>query len=178
MRAFRLSSLAAALVLCLTASNAMAALADKIVRPDEPRPTTPFVFVDEQGGQHALSDYRGKYVLLNIWATWCGPCVREMPALDTLQTMYDHNKFVVVPVAVERAVFLVSAFFQRYALKNIPAMVDRAGVAPQAFGLRGLPVSVLIDPQGREIARVEGDVEWMASDSIAFLDKEMGLPKR
>jgi thiol-disulfide isomerase/thioredoxin len=177
MRPFRFFALIAAL-LFLSSGQALAAFADRVIRPAEPTPVPPFVFVDEQGGQHALADYRGKYVLLNIWATWCAPCVREMPALDTLQPQFDARGFVILPVAEERAPFLVSAFYQRYALSHLPVMVDRPGVAPQRFGLRGLPVSILIDPQGREIARIEGDAEWASAEAVTFLDNEMGLPKR
>lgn len=177
MRAHRSFALVTAFLVLLS-GQAFAAFADQVIRPATPTPVPPFVFVDEQGGQHALADYRGKYVLLNIWATWCAPCIREMPALDTLQPQFDARGFVILPVAEERAPFLVSAFYQRYALRNLPVMVDRAGVAPQRFGLRGLPVSILIDPQGNEVARIEGDADWASAEAVAFLDSEMGLPKR
>lgn len=137
-----------------------------------PQAVAPLVFTDAQGGQHALSDERGHYMLLNIWATWCAPCVREMPSLQILQSKFDAKQLVILPLSEDRGDAVVTSFYQTHAIK-LRVAIDQGGIAPSALKLRGLPTTLLIDPEGREIGRVEGDVDWSGTDVVAFLKSQI-----
>lgn len=138
-----------------------------------PRPAPQFVFQDDQGQPLTLQDLRGHYVLLNIWATWCGPCVREMPSLDRLQAHFDPQNFQVIALAEDHdAVTTVRAFYARHRLKHLPIYVDTTGQVPSVFRVSGLPTTVLIDPQGRVVGRVEGSTDWSTPDALAFLERQ------
>ena len=144
-------------------------LSDHVKRIDPPRKMPSLVFEDGDRQQHTLADYRGKFVLLNIWATWCVPCVSEMPSLDALQKTFDPAKLVVIPLSEDRGDSTVNAFYARHKITHLPVAVDHAGTAPSALKLNGLPTTLLIDPQGNEIARIEGDEKWDADASMTFL---------
>jgi len=107
-------------------------------------------FVDEAGREMSLEAYRGKHVVLNFWAMWCAPCREEMPALDALDAELGGAEFEVVTIATG----------------SLPKLFDPKMLMAQALGVRGLPVTVLIDPQGREIARASGAVHWNSLAAI------------
>ncbi len=126
-------------------------------------------FSDALGNRHLLSAYRGRYVLLNLWATWCGPCVKELPALAKLQAAIPEREFTVVPVNVGRSGAAETAqFLKEHGAANLPVNTDSSVALMQALHAYGLPATVLIDPQGREIARAEGPADWDAPASIAY----------
>nr|MDP9128693.1 TlpA family protein disulfide reductase [Pseudomonadota bacterium] len=123
-----------------------------------------FNFEDGKGRQVSLKDFKGRYVLLNIWATWCGPCVKEMGSLDRLtQKLGIH----VVPLTEDRAGRgAAEAFYKRHNLTHLEVFVDKSGEAPGLLNANGLPTTLLIDPKGFEIGRVEGDAEWDSAEAI------------
>jgi len=141
---------------------------------DPPQKIPPLIFEDRGGKQHAVSDYKGEYVLLNIWASWCGPCVREMPSLDRLQQQANPQKLRVVTLSEDRDAEDVPIFYHRHNLTHLPVAIDSAGTAPTALHLTGLPTTLLIDPQGFEIARVEGEADWTAPDMLRYLQLQTG----
>lgn len=155
--------------LVLLSSAHAASFSEKIHLTSPSQPVPPLVFEDENGLQHALSDYRGRFVVLNVWATWCAPCVREMPSLDALQKNVDPKKIVVLPLSEDRGDSTVSSFYRTHALMHLPTAIDTAGRAPSALHLPGLPTTLVIDPQGREIARIEGDTDWNAPEVLSYL---------
>ncbi|MGB9152806.1 MAG: TlpA disulfide reductase family protein, partial [Alphaproteobacteria bacterium] len=108
-----------------------------------------------------------------IWATWCGPCVKEMPSLEALQKNIGSPQFAILPLSEDRTDAAVSTFYQRHALTHLPIAIDHAGTAPSALHIEGLPTTLLINPQGEEIARIEGDGDWNTPDVIAFLREQM-----
>ncbi len=117
-----------------------------------------------------LADYRGRGVVLNFWATWCAPCVREMPALDRLQVMLKGTGVEVVTLSEDRnGAALISRFFEVNELKNLPKLIDPKGVALKAYGVRTLPMTLLINADGAEIGRVIGVSEWDSPETAAFL---------
>lgn len=144
---------------------------DKVLFTKPPQLTPPLVFHDAHGGEHALSDYRGRYVFLNIWATWCPVCLQELPSLDALQKAFDPQKLVVLPLSEDQDAAAVGAYYVSRALKYMPVALDNAGQAPLAFHLRGLPTTIIIDPTGHEIARVEGNPDWPPTEVSRFLEK-------
>ncbi|SDW63991.1 TlpA disulfide reductase family protein [Litoreibacter albidus] len=136
----------------------------------EPRavPTTPVT--DANGKAVDLSDYHGKYVLLNFWALWCAPCVKEMPALDRLDAELGGADFEVVTVATGRnARPAVDKFFTEKNINNLPKLFDPKMKLMRDIGGAGLPLTVLIGPDGREVARFSGDAEWDSPAALAML---------
>jgi thiol-disulfide isomerase/thioredoxin len=139
------------------------------LKPDEHPTAVPAVaFSDAVGQRHNLSEFRGRYLLLNLWATWCAPCVKELPALSHLQTAIGSKKLAVVPVNVGRDSAADTTKFLQQHKAALPVYIDTNSAFLHAFGAYGLPLTVLIDPQGREIARAIGAVRWDAPEAIAY----------
>ena len=140
----------------------------KLVPDAWPKPIADVAFIDGKGQPHKLSEFRGRYMLLNEWATWCAPCVRELPALSHLQAAVGPQRLSVVPVNVGHSTAAETAAFLRAHRALLPVYLDTNSAFLHAFGAYGLPLSVLIDPQGREIARATGAVQWDAPESIVY----------
>jgi thiol-disulfide isomerase/thioredoxin len=118
-------------------------------------------FTDAEGHAATLADFRGRVVLLNLWATWCIPCRREMPALDRLQTALGSADFVVLPLAVDRGgIAVVRRFYEDFGLKALIAVVDTSGETPARLGSPAIPTTVLIGRDGREVGRQIGAAAW------------------
>ena len=130
-----------------------------------PVPQTPFL--DAAGGSHRMGDFRGHYVLLNLWATWCAPCVSELPALTRLQAAVPGLKVVAVDVGHDKA-DAAAAFLKSHNVAQLGTYVDTELALLHAFGAYGLPTTVLIDPKGKEIATAQGPGEWASPQSIAY----------
>jgi thiol-disulfide isomerase/thioredoxin len=127
-------------------------------------------FSDTAGHRHALSEFRGRTVLLNLWAPWCAPCVRELPALAKLSRSVPASKLTVIAVDVGRGgPEDARAFLSEHGASALSVYVDSDIALVRAFGAYGLPLSVVIDPQGREIARSVGPGDWGAPDAVAYL---------
>lgn len=131
------------------------------------------IFEDVEGAQHALSDYRGRFVILNIWATWCPSCAKEMASLDLLQDKFDTQKLIVLPLSENVDNGAVEAFFRLQGIKRLPIMYDVAMRARSVLHLQGLPTTLIIDPRGLEVARVEGDLNWAGEEMLGFLRDKM-----
>jgi thiol-disulfide isomerase/thioredoxin len=143
---------------------------DKYKGAETPKPIPPLAFVDGEGRRVDLSQFGGRVVLLNLWATWCGPCVKEMPSLDRLQGQLGGDAFQVVALSLDRGgKTAVEPFYQKTGVKNLALYLDAGSASMQALGLRGLPTTLLIDAQGRELGRVEGAVEWDSPEVLTFL---------
>lgn len=125
-----------------------------------PQPLKAPAFLNESGGKASLADYRGKYILLNFWALWCAPCVKEMPALNRLDGAVGGPFEVVTLTTGRNARPAVDKFFAEKKLKNLPKLFDPKMAVARNVGALGLPVTLFIDPQGREVARATGDFEW------------------
>jgi thiol-disulfide isomerase/thioredoxin len=141
----------------------------KLVFASEPVAASDDVFVDFDGSEFRLSDWRGKYVLVNFWATWCAPCRAEMPALDALQGEFGGDKFEVVTIAIRSQKPGMERFFEQTNVTNLPLFIDEAQDLSRNMGVLGLPITVLIDPEGQEIARVRGDAEWYSDSARAII---------
>ncbi len=126
------------------------------------------VLLDAQDAEHALADFRGKWVVLNFWATWCAPCRHEMPSLDRLQAAMPD--IAVVPVATGRnAVAGIERFFAEEGIVNLPILRDPTSGLARGMGVMGLPVTVILNPEGQEVARLIGDAEWDSDSAKAIL---------
>jgi thiol-disulfide isomerase/thioredoxin len=134
-----------------------------------PRALPPVAFTDFQGRAVALSSLRGRLVILNLWATWCEPCVRELPALARLSAALGPQGVRVVAVSEgHEDAAATQAFLKAHGAANLTTNRDAGLAMLTAFGSQGLPFSVVIDVQGREIARAAGPMAWDDKAAIAY----------
>lgn len=124
--------------------------------------------VDAADAPASLAPYQGKWMVLNFWATWCAPCRREMPSLQRLgQAMPD---VAVVPVATGRnAVEGITKFYEEAGVTGLPVLRDKDSALARAMGVMGLPVTVIVNPDGVEVARLIGGAEWDSPEAQAVL---------
>ncbi|WP_456388751.1 TlpA disulfide reductase family protein [Profundibacter sp.] len=145
-------------------------LMKKLMFHSEAKPVSDKVFTDPDGGEHRLADYKGKYVLVNFWATWCAPCRKEMPSLDNLQETLGGERFEVVTVATGRNTLPgIAKFFAKADVTHLPILLDPKQALARDMGVLGLPITVLLDPEGNEIARLSGDAQWDSDSAVAII---------
>lgn len=137
---------------------------------DQPEQVPDISFKDGNGQAKTLADFKGKTVLLNLWATWCGPCREEMPALDRLQEQLGGDKFEVVALSVDRGGAEKSQeFLDQIKVKNLRLYTDESSRATTPLKVIGMPTTLLIDAQGREIGRLIGPAEWDSADAVRLV---------
>ena len=137
---------------------------------NQPRPVPDVAFSGPDGRIASLRDFKGRYVLVNLWAPWCAPCAKELPALARLQRAIAAERLVVVAVDVGReGLGEAQDFLAAHHAGALPVYVDGNAALLTALGGNNLPLSVLIGPDGHEIARTEGPCDWSAPDSVAYL---------
>ena len=128
---------------------------------EQPLPLPLFEYTDQNGTIHSLNEYQGKVVLLNFWATWCVPCVAEMPDLSRLQAALGGTQFDVVPISLDiKGATPIEAFYEQHQIQNLPTLVDTKRQGFDVFKLRALPTSFVLNKQGQVVAVIEGMMEW------------------
>ncbi len=133
-----------------------------------PVPAAGFMALD--GSEFSLADFRGRVVALNFWATWCGPCIREMPSLDRLQAALGGADFTVVLISQDRnGAEVVQPFLAKLGLENLTSYLDPTFALFRAMGGRGLPTTILIDADGNELGRIAGAAEWDTPEALALI---------
>lgn len=146
------------------------------VTREQPRQLPDVAFVDADGRERTLADFRGKAVLLNLWAPWCGPCAKEMPALDRLEARLGGPDFEVVALSIDKkGLPAARAFHESLGLEAIEPYADTARQALFLLGPRGLPTTLLIDAQGREVARALGARRWDSPEVMAEIGRRLDL---
>lgn len=139
-----------------------------LIQPPRPAPETGFT--DESGETVKLADLRGRVLLVNLWATWCAPCVEEMPALDALQAKLGGKDFQVLTVSTDRGgAKQVRPFYEKHGLKRLAIYLDPKTALTRALGAKGLPTSILIDREGRMVGQLVGAAAWDSPDAIALI---------
>lgn len=147
----------------------------KLVFHTEAMEISDAAFIHEDGGEGTLQDYEGKYVLLNFWATWCAPCRHEMPMLSELQSELGGDDFEVVTLATGRNMPPAMAkFLNEIGVDNLPQHRDPKQAVARGMKVFGLPTTMIIDPEGNEIARLRGDADWSSDSAKAVLQALIG----
>jgi thiol-disulfide isomerase/thioredoxin len=127
----------------------------------EIKPAPLLTFLDEEGTKLTLEKFRGKIVVLNLWATWCTPCVAEMPMLDRLQQQLEGVGVVVVALSIDRGgPEVVREFFDEHEIAHLGVYVDPTMRAQQDLSAIGLPTTIIIDREGNDRGRIVGPAEW------------------
>ena len=127
-------------------------------------------FLDNKNNRLNLSDYRGKLILLNFWATWCAPCKKEMPSLDLLQKNKSLNNLKIFAINVgQDNIEKASNFFQDLNIENLDVYFDSQITLAKKFGLRGIPTSILLNKNGLEFARIVGSINFEDRKFIDWL---------
>ncbi|WP_333711938.1 TlpA disulfide reductase family protein [Yoonia sp.] len=161
----------------------MAAIADmrtgdmrKLVIHSAPWEGSDTAFTAEDGGQMTLADYEGQIVVLNFWATWCAPCRKEMPYLSTLQARMGGDDLQVVTVATGRNPRpAMERFLAEIGVDNLPLHTDERQALTRSMGVLGLPATIILDREGRELARMQGEADWASDNAMAILTEIMAL---
>ena len=143
----------------------------KLVIHDAPQAASDVTFEREDDGEAmSLADYEGKVVLVNFWATWCAPCRKEMPQLNALQKEFGGDDFQVLTIATGRnSEEGIKRFFEEAGVDSLPRHQDPKQALASQMGIFGLPITVIMDPEGREIARLRGDADWSSDSAKAIV---------
>lgn len=142
-----------------------------------PKAVSGAAFIHEDGHDATLADFKGKVVLLNFWAVWCGPCKVEMPMLSELQAELGGDAFEVVTLATSRnPPPAMVKFFEEINVDNLPLHRDPKGAVAREMGVFGLPVTLILDPEGQEIGRLQGEADWSSDNAKAILQAVIDRP--
>ena len=119
-----------------------------------------------------LKDYRGRFVLLNFWATWCSPCLKEMPDFEKAYLQMGHDKLVVLAVGMGESIEKIKAFSNKYGF-SFPLLADNKMEITKLYGVRNIPVTYMIGPDGVVLGRALGIRDWASPDLLAFIDSRL-----
>jgi thiol-disulfide isomerase/thioredoxin len=168
-------TVAAALASRKPHAAALDSLAEGLKLVDPPVPPAPITFVSADGTQHHLAEFLGHGMVVNLWATWCAPCVAELPALSALSHTLAPQDIAVLPLSSDRGgANAVRAFFDAHAITGLPILIDPRGAAADAWGARGIPTTLIIDRKGMERARLEGAADWASPEAAALVRRLVG----
>jgi thiol-disulfide isomerase/thioredoxin len=142
---------------------------------ESPEPVVDVSFTLADGSSRSIKDYMGRGVVLNFWATWCAPCVREMPELDAIKADLAPDGIDVIAVSMDREGHAaIEKFYSNTNIQNLEAFHDPKSAAGRALGVRGLPTTLIIDPKGQEVARIQGIHHYDTSETKDYLRRCVG----
>jgi thiol-disulfide isomerase/thioredoxin len=137
--------------------------------PGSPREMPPFTLMALSGQAVRSADLKGKVVVLNFWATWCGPCKEEMPALDRLRRQFDARDLVVLTITTDQQRDSIQAFLKSLGL-SLPVLLDESRNVSDSYLVRGLPTTFVLARDGRLVGRAVGPRVWDGPDAVALVD--------
>ena len=140
------------------------------------KPAPGFAFPGLDGKMVRLSDHLGKVVLVNIWATWCPPCVDEMPSMEKLYQEFKDRDFEILAVSIDAdGTGVVAPFMLKYKL-TFPALIDSEGSIRESYRVTGVPESFIIDQQGILVKKIIGAADWSTPDVFRYIDNMLRIP--
>jgi thiol-disulfide isomerase/thioredoxin len=147
-------------------------LAEVLVPVNPPQSPPAGVFVDADGGEHTLGSFLGHGMVINFWATWCQPCIAEIPSLAVLAKALAPHDIAVLPLSSDRGgASVVAAWLKQHDVTGLPVLLDPHGALGSAWGGRGIPTTHIIARDGKERARMEGAADWSSAATIALIQK-------
>ena len=148
---------------------------EKFTPAATPAPPPALAFRDRSGAALDLGNFAGRVVLVNFWATWCAPCIREMPSLVRLQQRLGGKDFTILALSQDRKAFdVITPFIAEHKLGQLPVFHDPKSRSALALKIPGLPTSVLFDRGGRELGRLAGHAEWDSDEAVALIEYYLG----
>ena len=142
----------------------------KLLIHPKPKPAVNMKFITKDDTPLTSADFAGKTLLVNFWATWCAPCRKEMPQLNALQKEFGGDDFEVLTIATGRNTpDGIKRFFADAGVDSLPRHQDPKQALASQMGIFGLPITVIMDPEGREIARLRGDADWSSDSAKAIV---------
>jgi thiol-disulfide isomerase/thioredoxin len=140
------------------------------VSPPQPVPDAAFLSAD--GTPHRLADFKGRGMVINLWATWCAPCVAEMPSLEVLSKALAPLDIAVLPLSSDRGgANTVQAWFDAHNVTGLPVLLDPKGALARAVNARGIPTTLIVNKSGQIVARLEGAADWGSPEAQALVRK-------
>ena len=149
----------------------------KVLKPlDPPVPAPDLPFLAADGSEHRLRDFLGHGMVVNMWATWCAPCVAEMPSLQALSKALAPQDIAVLPLSSDRGgARAVQAFFASHDISGLPVLLDPHSTAAHSWNVHGIPTSFVIDKKGRQVAKLEGSADWSTQAAAQLVRKLVGV---
>ena len=139
-------------------------------------PAPDFTFPGLDGKMVSLSDYKGKVVLVNIWATWCPPCVNEMPSMEKLYRKFKRENFEILAVSIDETGPKAVAPFMEKTRLTFPALIDSKGAIKSVYRISAIPESFIIDKQGFLIKKIVGPLDWASPQAFGFFSNLIQKP--
>jgi thiol-disulfide isomerase/thioredoxin len=142
-----------------------------------PIPAPDLKFTGQSGDSLSLDSYRGHGLVVSIWATWCGPCVAELPSLAAIAPHLAASKILVLPISIDiEGLKVVQPFYQTHNITHLPILLDPNGTTPDTLNAHGIPITILITPNGHLIARLDGGANWNNPDTINLITQLISPP--
>ena len=136
-----------------------------------------FTWKNAVGKTLSLKDFKGKIVLLNFWATWCQPCIHELPSMERLQAKFDEDDFTIVAISLDRGGASVAArLLKRLKLKRLKLYIDKKNKSAQVLGVKFMPTTFIFDRKSRKLGMLKGGVEWDSQNAIALIQYFINNP--
>lgn len=134
-------------------------------------------FTDQAGRGLSLSDYKGHGLVVSIWATWCGPCVAELPSFAAIAPKLAASKILVLPISIDmEGLKAVQPFYASHDISGLPILLDPDGDAPDILNAAGIPVTILITPTGLMVGRLDGGGNWNTPDTVKLVTRLLASP--
>ncbi len=159
-----------AALFCLAVGVKPATALDTLAWLDSPFQVPETSYLIEGGGSGTLGEYRGKVIVLNFWATWCPPCIEELPSLDRLAALHAGSHLAVITMAMDRASEeKIKAFHDEHGLGHLTIQRDPDMKLARSMRLFGLPTTFLVDHRGNVVAQLVGEAQWDTDEALAVI---------